>query len=182
MKKILTLLVALVLMISLAACGGGGGGAASNRDATYEIVYGDNVCVLEYDSSSYEVAHENEEMAYVSGEGGAALVHLIQGSTSADNYIETFKDAKLRGNYSDYYVKDLVVEPMHSCEVNGYTYETYSFSYKDVYVSAGHEYENSGMLGYVQLTDDLAILIEDELFYEDWAAFVESALYVKEVK
>ena len=30
--------------------------------------------------------------------------------------------------------------------------------------------------------DHGAILIEDELFYDDWEKFVESMLYIKEVK
>lgn len=186
MKKILALVFATIMVLSLAACGGGSSSGSSNRDATFELSNEEVTCILEYDSSICEqFVYESEDIkdfAYVNSEAGAALLHLIQGSASAEQYIETFKDAKLAGNYSDYYVKDLVVEELHSCEVNGYTYKTYSYSYKDVYVSQGHEYENSGILGYIQLTDDAAILIEDELYYEDWATFAESILYVKEVK
>ena len=187
MKKLLTLLIVVIMTFALAACGGGEGDSsssgASNRDATYELSDGALTCVIEYDSSiSDEVQQESAAYAYVYSEVGSAMMHLFHGSTSADAYIESFKDAKLAGNYSDYYVKDLVVEPLHTYEANGYTYNTYTYSYKDVYASLGQEYENSGMLGYVQLTEDAAILIEGELYYDDWETFVESVFYVKEVK
>lgn len=205
-KKILAVLLILTMLLTFAACGGSGSGDTndggnqdvnvnvndgadeeapkSKRDKTFEISNDYASCVFEYDSSycdTYDYAIDGETgSAYIVSQGGQATVKLTNGSTSAEDYVEKFKQQKNAGNNSYYYVKDLVVEELHSCEVNGYTYKTYNFSYKDVYVDQNQEYENFGMFGYVQLEGSNALLIE-ECSYDDLKAFVESALYVKEV-
>lgn len=188
MKKLLTLLLVVIMTLSLAACGGGGDSSAggSSRDASFQLSNENVTCIIEYDSSicddpQYEM-ESITDYVYVYSEIGSATLQLIQGSASADEYVEDFKNDKLAGNYSDYYVKDLVVEPLDSCEVNGFEYKTYTYEYTDVYVSAGQEYENYGRFGYVQLTDDCAILMDDDLYYDNWTEFVESVIYIKEAK
>ncbi len=204
-KKILAVLLILSMLLTFAACGGGAGNGGandggetqanqvdtdnktetpkSNRDKAFNLENDYASCVLEYDSSycdtvDYAVSDETDSL-YVSSQGGQAVVNLIT-CYSVDDHIHHFKKEKNAGNNSYYYVKDLVVEKLHSCEVNGYTYETYSYSYKDVYVSQNQEYDNYGMFGYVQLDETNALLIE-ECSYEDLQTFVESALYIKEV-
>ena len=226
MKKLLILLTAIVMVLSLAACGKEtpsnnedtssvsqqqetqeapkpveedptqqeteeapvseeNSTEASGRDKTFELSNEEIVCVIEYDSSicsQFEYDEEDEkDVAYIRSDVGGGLFGLTKGSTSAEDYVEKFKQMKEAGNNSYYRVEDLVVKERHSCEVKGYTYKTFTYSYVDVYVEQNAEYETFGMLGYVQLTDDIAIVVENDLYYDNWTEFVESMLYIKEV-
>ncbi len=205
-KKILAILLILSMLLTFAACGGSGSGDTndggnqdvnvnvndgadgqetpkSNRDKTWELSSDYASCILEYDSKyclDYKYIDESDKKSvYIFADGGQAEVALMR-NTSEEDYVDYFKKEKNAGNGSHYYVKDLVVEATDSCEVNGYKYTLYSYSYKDVYVSQNQEFENNGMFGYVQIGEDLSLLMEDCSF-SDFAGFVESALYIKEV-
>ncbi len=203
-KKILAMLLILSMLLTFAACGGGADNGGTNdgdsqvnqvdtnneteapkssRDKTLELTDTFVSCTLEYDSKyceSYEYLDEAEKgKVYIFATGGQAVVTLMRNS-SEEGYVDFFKKEKNAGNGSHYYVKDLVVEEAESCEVNGYKYTLYSFSYKDVYVSQNQEFENNGMFGYVQVGEDVSLVIE-ECSFSDFAGFVESALYIKDV-
>lgn len=203
-KKILAVLLILSMLLTFAACGGsaGNGGAnngggtdanqvdtdnktetpKSSRDKTWELTNTFASCTLEYDSKyclDYKYIDESEKNSvYIFADGGQAIVTLMR-NTSEEGYVDFFKKEKNAGNGSHYYVKDLVVEAAESCEVNGYKYTLYSFSYKDVYPSQNKEFDENGMFGYVQVGEDVSLLIE-ECSFSDFAGFVESALYIKD--
>lgn len=156
-----------------------------NRDASFELSNEDITCMIAYDSAKCEpveyVMEGEKDVAYIGGELGGAVLEITRGSASAEEYVENFKEMKHAGDGSYYYVKDLVVEETESYEVNGFTYKVFTYSYVDVYTDPASEYDTNGMFGYVQLTEDIAILMQDFGYeYGKWGEFVETTIYVEE--
>jgi hypothetical protein len=210
-KKILAILLILSMLLTFAACGGSAGNGGANdggnqdvnvnddagleetpkKDKTFELSDGTTTCVLAYDSSIYHeykyIDESDKSKAEVTTDGGWTTLELKTGCTSAENYIEQYKGELTKGNNSYYMVKDIEITETESCEVEGRTYKLYQYSYVEEYVSQGSEFPANGAFAYVQVSDNVGVLMASCSPMSDgetsgFKALMESAVYISEVK